>query len=239
MFLSPLAWSLLAVLFFIISFMFLSMMQSYQDAVMLYAQMGQQLSVTEVVIRSLYANTAILLLLILPLVTMRLIADEKRRDTWPALAASPLSPTQIVLGKYLGLLLFLAAAITLIGLLPWTLSLYANPDVGVILSCMLGVFLVASAFGALGLAVSAATENPIVAAVVTFGLLLFLWIVGWMSSAVGDTAGEAIKFLALSDHYQNMLRGMVRLSDLVYFLLVVGFGLFVARHFLVSERIRG
>ncbi|MBF0152157.1 MAG: ABC transporter permease subunit [Magnetococcales bacterium] len=243
MFLSPLAWTLLAVLFAICAYMFGSLVQQYllrQLQYQAYGQgMGGGLPLSEWTIVPLLGNTAVLLLLIIPLISMRLIADEKRRGTWPALAASPLSPMQIVLGKYLGLLLFLGVTVLLIGLLPASLFLYGHPDPGQLLSGMLGLFLMAATFGAVGVAASSATDNPVVAAVLTFGVLLLLWIAGWLGDSGAEGTGRLLGYASLIDHYEKFLQGIVSTADLSYFIIVSVAGLVFARQRLLAQRVEG
>ncbi|MBF0322125.1 MAG: ABC transporter permease subunit, partial [Magnetococcales bacterium] len=201
--------------------------------------MGGGLPLTEWTVTPLLGNTAVLLLLIIPLISMRLIADEKRRGTWPALASSPLSPLQIVLGKYLGLLLFLGVTVLLIGLLPAMLFLYGHPDPGQFFSGMIGLFLLAATFGAIGVAASSATDNPVVAAVLTFGALLLLWIVGWLGDSGAEGAGRILGYASLIDHYEKLLQGIVSTADLAYFIIVSVAGLTFARQRLLAQRVEG
>lgn len=241
MFHSPLAWTLLAVLFAICAYMFNAALLNYQIQMMEYQAYGMHssLPLTERTIAPMLGNAAVLLLLLIPLLSMRLIAEEKRQGTWPALACSPLSPMVIILGKYLGLLFFLAITVSLLGMIPLTLYAYGNPDTGQLLAGLLGLFLTAAAFGAVGLAASSATDNPNVAAVASFGVLLMLWISSWMGSASGGMVDKTLAYLSLMNHYQNFLTGMISSSDLLYFLLLSTAGLLFARQRILAERIQG
>lgn len=241
MFLSPLAWSLLAVLFAIAGWMFNAALANYQYKQMQFQAFGSgaSLPVTDMTVMPVLGNAAVLMLLILPLVTMRLIADEKRRETWAALASSPLMPMQIVLGKYLGLLLFLLVLVGLMALLPLALYPLASPDTGQILSGLLGLFLVGAAFGAVGLATSSATDNPIVAAISAFGILLGLWISTWMGESTGEGLSQLLAYLSLMDHFSKFLQGVVSSTDLAYFLILIAASLLFARQRLLAERISG
>lgn len=241
MFLSPLAWTLMAVLFAIVGYMFTAAVLSYQKAQMQYQMFGggDKLPLTDYTVSPMLGNAAVLLLLIMPLLTMRLIAEEKRRETWAALASSPLAPMEIILGKYVGLLWFLGTIVTLLAVPPLTLYGFGDPDGGQILAGLLGLFLVAAAFGAVGLAASSATENPMVAALGAFGVLLFLWIASWMGEAGGGVLEQSLAYLSLLDHYQNFLQGIVNSSDLFYFVLLSAAGLLFARQRLMAERIQG
>ncbi len=241
MFLSPLAWTLLAVLFAIVGYMFTSAVLNYQVRQMQFQAYGDaaSLSLTDWTVSPMLGNTAVLLLMIMPLLTMRLIADEKRRQTWAALASSPLAPMEIILGKYLGLLWFLAVTVALLAVPPLTLFAFGDPDAGQLLAGLLGLFLVAAAFGAVGLAASSATDNPMVAALGAFGMLLFLWIASWMGESGGGALEQALAYLSLLNHYQNFLQGIINSSDLFYFVLLSGGGLLFARQRLMAERVQG
>ncbi|MBF0190738.1 MAG: ABC transporter permease subunit [Magnetococcales bacterium] len=241
MFYSPLAWTLLAVLFAICAYMFNAGVLSYQIQMLEYQTYGMRggLPLTERTIAPMLGNAAVLLLLLMPLLSMRLIAEEKRQGTWPALACSPISPTGIILGKYLGLLLFLGIAVGLLALPPLTLYAYGNPDTGQFLAGLLGLFLTAAAFGAVGLAASSATEHPNVAAVVSFGVLLMLWILSWMGNASGGTVDKMLAYFSLMNHYQNFLSGVISSADLSYFLLLSAAGLLFARQRLMADRVQG
>ncbi|MBF0425713.1 MAG: ABC transporter permease subunit [Magnetococcales bacterium] len=244
MFLSPLAWTLLAVLFAICAYMFGSLVQQYLLRQLQYqaygqAAMGGGMPVSEWTVVPLLGNTAVLLLLIVPLMSMRLIADEKRRGTWPALATSPLAPMQIILGKYLGLLLFLGATILLIAVLPASLFLYGQPDPGQFFSGLIGLFLLAATFGAIGVGASSATDNPVVAAVITFGALLLLWIAGWLGDSGAEGIGRLLGYASLIDHYEKFLQGVVSTADLAYFVIVSIAGLAFARQRLLAQRVEG
>lgn len=241
MFLSPLAWTLQAVLFAITAYMFSASVLNYQIKQMQFQAYGgaQKLSLTDWTVAPTFGNAAVLLLLIMPLVTMRLFAEEKRRGTWAAIACSPLSPMQIILGKYLGLIYFLGLTVALLAIPPMLLFLFGHPDLGQVLSGLLGLFLVASAFGAVGLAASSATENPMVAALLAFGLLLLLWIASWMGESGGGVVESTLAYLSLINHYENFLKGVVSSADLAYFLLLSAGGLLFARQRLLADQISG
>lgn len=241
MFLSPMAWTLLAVLFAITSYMFMAAVFNYQIKQVQFQSFGEvtKLSLTDWTVAPMLGNAAVLLLLIMPMLTMRLFAEERRRGTWAAIASSPLSPMEIILGKYLGLLLFLLITVALLAMPPLMLFFFGKPDIGQTLSGLIGLFLLSAAFGAVGLAASSATDNPIVAALTAFGVLLLLWIASWMGESGGSSLATVLNYLSLTGHYQNFLAGVVSSTDLVYFLLLAAIGLLFARQRLMAERIRG
>lgn len=222
LFLSPLAWSILAVVQFILGFMFLGQVDEYVALQPQLAALENPPGVTEVVIAPLLGSAAIILLLVTPLLTMRLISEERRNSTLPLLLSAPVSMTEIVLGKYVGTLAFLAIMVGLIALMPLSLLPAASLDPGLLLSGLLGLGLMLAAFAAAGLYMSTLTVQPTVAAVSSFGLLLLLWIIDWASGALdGQTSGSVFEYLSLQRHYQAMLRGIFDTSDLVYYLLFI------------------
>ncbi|MBF0311027.1 MAG: ABC transporter permease [Magnetococcales bacterium] len=236
LFRSPLAWTLLGVTSAMAGFMFYSALSLFQAQKMQFQMYGSNanLSLTQLTVGPTFGNVAIILMLLIPLLTMRLVAEEKRRNTWEALVSSPLSPLQIVLGKYLGFLLFLAVLVGLLSLMPLTLFLYGNPDKGQVFTTLLGLFLLAGSFGAVGLAASCATENPVVAAILSFGTLLLLWILGW--SGDSTPVGTLFNYLCVVPHFESFLKGVISSADLAYFLLLSSAGLLVARQRLLAQR---
>ncbi|MBF0369847.1 MAG: ABC transporter permease subunit [Magnetococcales bacterium] len=241
LFLTPLAWSLLGMLFMITGYMFGASVLDYQKRLMRYESFGvvEDLSLTDWTVVPTLGNGAVLLLLIIPLLTMRLFAEEKRRGSWPALASSPLTPMTIILGKYLGLLLFLLVAVGMLAIPPLTLLFFGHPDIGQILAGLLGVFLVGAAFGAVGLGASSATDNPIVAAVAGFGVLLLLWLLSWMGGVGESALFQVLAYLSPMNHYPHFLSGVIRSGDLAYFFLLSATGLLFARQRLVAARLEG
>ncbi len=241
LFLSPLAWTLLAVLFAITAYMFMAAVLNYEMKQVQFQTLGDaaKLSLTDWTIAPMLGNAAVLLLLVMPMLTMRLFAEEKRRGTWAAIASSPLTPMEIILGKYLGLMMFLAVTVGLLGVPSFLLFFFGKPDLGQTLSGLGGLFLLASAFGAVGLAASSATDNPMVAAMSAFGVLLLLWVASWVGESGGSGLAAVLSYLSITNHYQNFLTGVVNSTDLVYFLLLSAVGLLFARQRLMAERIRG
>jgi len=221
LFLSPLAWVLLAVVQGILAFIFLNQLEQYLLLQPRLAVLEAPPGVTEVIVAPLFATAAVVLLLITPLLSMRLVAEERRSRTLPLLFSAPLSMTEIILGKYLGLLGFLAIMLGLIALMPLSLLAAGTLDFGLFAAALLGLALIVAAFAALGLYMSTLTHQPAVAAVAGFGALLFLWIINLAGeSGAGDGSG-LFAWLSLQTHYDNLLKGMVNSSDLLYYLLFI------------------
>ncbi len=237
LFLSPLAWSILAVVQLILAWLFLGrieLFQTYQSQLM---AMESAPGLTEIVVPDLLGNAAIVLLLVVPLLTMRLVAEERRNRTLALLFSAPLSMTEIVLGKYLGILMFLLALLALIALMPLSLFAGAHLDYGLIASGFLGLALLLAGFAAVGLFMSTLTQYPTVAAISTFGALLLFWVLDW--SGQGLRGGSWLAYLSLFNHYKPFLDGIFDSADAVYHALLVTVFLVLSIRRLDADRLGG
>ncbi|GAC1629325.1 MAG: ABC transporter permease [Nevskia sp.] len=231
-FVSPLAWAVLAVLQAIVGFVFLSLLLDYANHP---AESEQYVGMSDYIGGGLYGFATILLLLIMPLLTMRLFAEERKSGSLTLLLSSPASLIEIVLGKFLGLGVFMLAALALMALMPLTLLVGTNLDLGRIGAGLFGLLLLMSAFGAAGLFVSTLTREPTIAAVTSFGLLLVVWLFGILGTRPG-LLGEVFTYLALIGHFENLRRGIFNSADIVYYLLFTALFLWLAVLRLDSER---
>lgn len=207
-------------------------------------QMGQfmgpqNVNINQQMIRYLLLNTSVVALFMLPMVTMRTYAEEKRTGTIELLLTSPLTDLQIILGKFLGAMalyaLMLGVTLPHMALLFW----YGDPEWKPIASGYLGLVLMGGSFIAVGLLISSTTRNQIVAGVVTFGVLLLLWVINWMSDFAGPTAREVLSYLSITDHFEDFARGVIDTKHLVYYLSFIAFGLFLTAKAVDSDRWRG
>jgi ABC-2 type transport system permease protein len=218
LFLSPLAWTILAVVQVVLAFLFLANLEYFAQLQPRLAAMGSEHGVTEIVVAQLLGNAGVILLLVTPLVSMRLISDERRHRTLSLLYSAPLSMAEIVLGKYLGLLAFLGILLALIALMPLSLLAGGALDTGLFLSCLLGLALLLACFAAAGLFMSSLTQHQTVAAVGGFGILLLFWLLDW--SGAGAESGT-LAYLSLQNHYEPFLRGVFDTRDVAYLLLFI------------------
>jgi len=222
LFLSPLAWSILGVVMLIVGYIFLGAVEEYARLQGQIALMEAAPGITEVVVAPTFGTAAVVLLLVVPLLTMSLIAGERRNATLPLLLASPISLSELVVGKYLGVMALLTIQLLLLALLPLSLLLAGTLDFGLLAANLLGLWLMLAAFAALGLFMSSLTAQPAVAAVGGFGALLLLWIVDWGGSAMrSDEGGNLLAWFSLQSHYQALLRGLFDSADLIYYLLFI------------------
>ena len=220
LFLSPLAWSILAVTLFILAYLFLSQIEAYINLQPRLATLEGAPGVADIVVAPLFADAAVVLLLITPLVTMRVLSEERRNRTLTLLLSAPLSMTEIVVGKYLGVLSFFLILLALLVLMPLSLLAGTELDMGKLAAGMLGLVLVIAAFTAIGVYMSSLTEQPTVAAVTTFGLLLLLWIIDWAGNKQMDDNG-ALAHLSMLRHYEPLLKGLFSSADVAYYLLLI------------------
>ncbi len=222
---SPVAYILLASFLFLLGWFFWNFFSRYQFA--LSMGYGERPNLNDNVVRPLFGNMNVILLFLVPLVTMRLIAEERKDHTIELLLTAPIRPAQIVLGKFLAGLGLLLVMVGLSLFYPLILQLTSAPDWGVVGCCYLGMVLVSAAYSAVGLFWSARTENQIVAAVLTFGTLLFFWLISWAADSAGPIWGEVLTYLSLIGHFSNFVQGVFDTSDLVFYLSFTGFVLFL------------
>jgi len=237
LFLSPLAWVILAIIQFILTYFFLIYVEQFIIIQPNLAQFANAPGVTQIVVAPLFDTAAIILLLVTPILTMRLISEEKRSKTLSLLFSAPISMTEIILGKYLGILIFSFIIILLLTMMPLSLLLGTDLDLGLLMSCVLGLLLLVCSFNAVGLYMSTLTSQPTIAAVSTFGVLLLLWIV----DAAGTTGGESdrvIAYISILRHYQPMLRGIFSSSDVIYFFLFITSWLILSIRHLDADRMQ-
>jgi ABC-2 type transport system permease protein len=236
LFLSPLAWVMLAVTQLILAYMFLTQIDYYLALQPKLAGLKNAPGVTDLVVAPLFGNAAVILLLITPLITMRLISDERRNQTISLLFSAPVSISEIVIGKFLATFAFLMIILSLIALMPLSLLSIGDLDLGKFCAGILGLMLLLAAFDALGLYMSCLSSQPTVAAVSSFGALLLLWIIDWAGS--GEQASGLFAYLSLLRHFENLLQGLIHSSDIVYFILFIGSFLLFSIRRLDNDRLQ-
>ncbi len=227
LFLSPLAWAMLAVTQIILCYQFLSQLEIYMQLQAKLSVLDDSPGITDLVIAPLLGGAAIILLLIVPLLTMRLVSEEQKNQTLPLLFSAPISMTQIIIGKYLGVLGFLIILVIMISLMPLSLLLGTAIDLGQVFSALIGLILVLASFASAGLYMSTLTRQPAIAAVSSFGLLLFLWIINWASTStdteltLADNGENILPWFSLLNHFEPLLKGVFSTADIAYYLLFI------------------
>ena len=201
-------------------------------------QMATYLNPLQMVFRPLFATLGVVLLLLVPLLTMRLLAEEKRAGTAELLFTYPLTDWAIILGKFLAALLVYAIFIGLTVAYPLAFSFLVRLDWASLAACYLGLLLLGGACLALGLFASSLTENQIIAAVTAFALLLLFWIIGWQQEIGSPGWGGFFAALSMMDHFDGFVRGVIDTRDLVYYFSFIYFFLFLTKRQLESRRWR-
>lgn len=222
LFLSPLAWAILAVMQFILAYLFLTALNDFINLQPQLQNLESPPGATELVIAQIYGSAAFIFMMVVPLLTMRIISEERRNRSIALLFSAPVSMTEIILGKYLGLLGFLLLACLMISLMPVALLLGGPLDVGLLLAMLLGLFLLVACFAAIGLFLSTLTVQPTLAAIGTFGALLLLWIIDWAGDQAGDSGSSGLlEYLSILRHFEALNQGIFNTADIVYFLLFI------------------
>jgi ABC-2 type transport system permease protein len=193
-----------------------------------YAEMLGEINLNGWVLRPLFGNTQVLFLLLVPALTMRLFAEEKKQGTYEFLLTSPLTVAQLVAGKYLAALAMIVILLLGSAVFPATLFLVGSPELSAILTGYLGLLLLGGAFVAVGTFASSITENQIIAAVLTFAALLFFWIISWASSVVGGGAAELMTYVSFLNHFEDFAKGVLDTRHFVYFMSFIAFFLLLA-----------
>ena len=213
--LSPLSWSLLAVMQLLLGWLFLAQVEGFLKIQPRLAGLQQPPGVTDLVALPLLDSAAIILMLLVPLLSMSVFSREFSSGSFSLLLSSPVSMTAIVLGKFLALLSVLGIMLLLVALMPLSLLFGTVLDLGTLAAGLLGLMLTLAAYGALGMLMSSFTRHPAIAAASSYGALVLLWIVNLAGSS------ELLQMISMSSHFQRLLSGLVNSGDLAYYLLLI------------------
>ena len=238
LFLSPLAWAILAIVQVILAYLFLSQLNEFLLIQPKLAAIDNAPGVSELVIVPLYGSAAFIMMLVTPLLTMRLISEERRNRSLALLLSAPVSMTEIIIGKYLGMLGFAAIMIFMMTLMPLSLYFGGTIDAGLLFTIVLGISLLIAAFIALGLYMSSLTAQPTIAAMSTFGMLLMLWIIDWAGGKADETASGMLEYLSMLRHFEAFSKGIFNSSDFIYYLLFISLFLILSIRRLDGDRLQ-
>ncbi len=246
-FVSPIAYVVLTVFFIISGYFFYNILSIFMERSMFAAMQSQQFGgpppsfdVPSLVTRNFFGVLSTVILFMLPMITMATFADEKRRGTMELLMTSPITNLQVILGKFLGALTFF-----LVMLLPTLLYMlfvlvYSSPRMalGPILSGYLGLILLGGSLISLGIFISTLTENQIVAASVTFGAFLILWVIDLSARSGGPFLQEVLRYLSVLNHFEDFSKGVIDTSSVIAYASFIFFGLFLTFRSIESLRWR-
>ncbi|MBA3269424.1 MAG: ABC transporter permease subunit, partial [Acidobacteria bacterium] len=203
------------------------------------AEMGGALNINQALIAPMLTNATVVILFVMPMITMRTYSEEKRSGTIELLLTSPLTDTQIILGKFIGAMGLYVAMLAVTLIHAGILFLYGNPEWKPLATGYLGLLLMGGCFLSVGLLISSLTKNQIVAGMVTFAVFLMLWVINWIGTFVGPTTQAVLSHLSITDHFDDFARGVLDTKHLVYYLSFISLGLFLTAKSVDSERWRG
>lgn len=240
-FASPIAYVVIGFFALLFGYFFYALLAFFERQSM---QMGMgmgpaTMNVNQMLISPLLMNASVVVLFVLPMITMRSYAEEKRSGTIELLLTSPVTDWQIILGKFAGAMLLYTAmlAVTLIHM--GVLFIYGDPEWKPVVTGYLGLWLMGGCFVSVGLLISSATKNQIVAGMVTFAVFLMLWVINWIGAFVGPTAQSVLQYLSITDHLDDFARGVIDTRHLVYYVSFIAFGLYLTAKSVDTERWRG
>src|SRR5579884_3467751 len=242
-FVQPIAYVVMAVFLLLGGWFFFVLIRRFDLLIHIYSAMGNQqglqgLNLNEAVISPLLQDLSIVLVILVPAITMRSFAEEKRVGTYELLLTAPIRTGEIVAGKFIAAAALVLIMIALSGIFPLILMIFGNPEVGVMFAGYLGLALLAITFVAVGLFTSSLTQNQIIAAVSSFGLLILLYVISWPAESGGGAVWALMKYLSLPDHFSTMVRGVIDTSDIIFFLSVTVVALFLTQRSVESARWR-
>lgn len=239
-FTSPIAYIVIGGFMMIMGWMFFNNLSHFNLQNMQYQQfnVGKGMSITDGIIRPLYGNMNVIFLFLVPFITMRLFAEERKLHTIELLMTTPVKLWELILGKFFSCFGLLLVMLALTSVYPIILFATGNPDIGPILSSYLGTLLLCSCYLSLGIMFSAMTENQIIAGALTFAAGLFFWLISWGTQSAGPVWGDVLMYLSLIGHYNNFSTGLINSADVVFYLSFIGIGLFLTHRVLDSFRWR-
>lgn len=238
---SPIAYVIIG-LFLIVTgiffYLLLSSFLQYSFAVMQQRQ-SMPLNVNLMMIRPFLLNMSVIMLFIVPIITMRSFSEEKKSGTVELLYTAPVTNWQVTGGKFLATYSLYAVMVSITFTFMLFLFFWGNPELLPLVIGYSGLLLLGAALIAAGNFISSLTENQIVAAVGTFALTMFLWMIGFASDAADKVLGEILGYLSIVDHFEDFSKGVFDTSHLVFYLSMTGLMLFITHQSLESERWRG
>ena len=239
-FVSPVAYLLLTMFAVIFGFFFWNSL-GYFIFMGMEAQLRDEptpMNVNEQIIRPLLANLSVVGLFFIPIITMRLFAEEKRTGTIELLVTSPIRDGEIILGKWLAAVLLYLSMMLFSGISFIYLFRYGNPDWKPLLIGYLGLLLQAGALLAVGTFISTLTRNQIIAGAATFGVCLLLWVLEWVSGFETATWARVLAYFSVIAHFESFAKGLIDTKDVVFYLSMTLLALFFTARSMESMRWR-
>lgn len=244
-FTSPVAYVVITIFLVVTGYFFYAILASFSrlsfEATLnpMLARELHLLNITETVVRPLFGNISVVMLLMMPVLTMRLFSEEKKTGTMELLLTYPLTDMQVLLGKFLACGVVLVTMLLLTILYPILIVAFGEPELGPIITGYIGLFLMGMAFISLGIFASSLTENQVIAATTSFGVLIIFWVMGFSIGLTGPTLERLLSYIALTEHLEGLAKGVVDTEDIIYYLVCIILFLFLTLRVLESKRWRG
>ena len=237
---SPIAYVVIGFFALLYGYFFYTMLWYFErQSMQVQPGAGTPMNLNQMLIGPVFMNVSIVVLFVMPMITMRSYAEEKRSGTMELLLTSPLTDLLIVLGKFFGAYALYAVMLLVTLLHMSVLFYYGDPEWKPVATGYLGLLLMGGCFISAGLLISSTTKNQIVAGMVTFAVFLLLWVVSWIGQSFGPTGQAVVSHLAIPEHLDDFARGIIDTKHLVYYLSFIVFGLFLTARSVDSERWRG
>ena len=244
-FTSPVAYVVITIFLIITGYFFYSLlgvfsMVSFQaETNPMLARQYNLLNLNESVVRPLFGNISMIMLLMTPLLTMRLLAEEKKSGTMELLLTFPVKDIEVLLGKFFASLGVFSVMLIASLIFPILLFYLGEPELGPIITGYIGLFLLGTAFISLGIFTSSLTENQIIAATISFGVLLLFWLLSYSKIFASPGLAAFISYVAITDHLDSLAKGVLDTEDLIYYLNFTLVFLFLTLRSIESRRWRG
>jgi ABC-2 type transport system permease protein len=238
-FVSPMGWVVMGLFALLFGYFFYAHLSFFVQQSMQSQMGGGPVNVNQGMIRGVLGNASVIILFLLPMITMRTYAEEKRSGTIELLLTSPVTDVEIVFGKFFGAVGFYAALLGVTMLNIAILFIFGNPEVMPVVTGYLGLFLLGSSLISLGLFISSTTKNQVVAGAATFVVALLLWIVSWLGSSFGPNTAAVLSYLSITEHFDDFSKGVIDTKHALYYLSLIAFGLFLTVKSVDTERWRG
>ena len=244
-FTSPIAYAVMAGFLLIAGYFFYAILSSFLQYALRASMQAQyyqmappSVNVNNLALRPFFYNVAIIMVFAVPLITMRLVAEEKKSGTMELLLTSPIRSTEFILGKYFAAFVLYAVMVACTFFYQLILFAHGSPEFGQVFTSYAGLFLLGGAFIAVGIFISTLTENQIVAGFITVILLLFFWVIGWASDFAGSTLGSILGYLSLTTHFDEFAQGVIDMKNIILYLSFIVFFLFLTLMSMESARWR-
>ncbi|MBI2712708.1 MAG: ABC transporter permease subunit [Bdellovibrio sp.] len=237
-FTSPIGYIIIALFMVITAKMFNATLGAYIDRSAMFQAYGKGPNIHEGIFRPVFGNMNVILLFVVPFITMRLFAEEKKQHTLELLITAPITMLEIIFGKFLSSVLVVLAMLLPTLVYPLVVMSTASLEIGPIFTSYLGTLLLSTSYMSLGILYSAMTDNQIIAAALGLFSILFFWLISWGAQAAGPVWGDVMQYASLITHFENFSQGVISTPDIIYYISFIGIGLFLTHRTLDSYRWR-